>query len=208
MRPDLRSDGSSWWRAACLAGLLAVSAQLAGCGASGPPFHLQSIKGLLPPLEFAMTDQDGAAVSAENYRGDVVLLYFGYTSCPDVCPTTLAHLAQALRQLGTEAQRVRVLFVTVDPARDVPSVLKPYLSYFGTQFVGLRGTDAALDRLTKRYRVAYHREPADRYGSYSVDHSSAVFVFDATGRARLLATAGDRANDIAADLKRLLAAAG
>ena len=184
---------------------IALALSLAGCGSPEPPFALQNVSGLLPRLKFSLTDQDNRPVTAQDYRGKVVLLYFGYTHCPDACPTTLATLAQSLRELGPAAARTRVLFVSVDPARDTPEVLKRYVGFFGTEFVGLRGDDDALTALSKRYRVAYHREAPDRNGYYAVDHSSAVFIFDATGRARLLARETDGAASNAKDLKRLTA---
>jgi len=182
-----------------------VIVSLAACTRTEPPFLLQNITGLMPALQFRLTDQDNRAVSAENFRGQVVLLYFGYTQCPDACPATLATLHQALSTLGSSAAGVRVLFVSVDPQRDTAAVLKRYVGYFGPQVVGLRGDDRTLNALTRRYRVAYHREKPDAHGYYSVDHSSAVFVFDRTGEARLLAGSSSGARTIASDLKRLLA---
>jgi protein SCO1/2 len=176
---------------------------LTGCS-NGPPYHLQSIKGLMPRLEFRLTDDDGQPVSAERYRGKLVLLYFGYTHCPDVCPTTLASLGNALGRLGPDASQVKVLFVTVDPTRDTAAVLKRYMSYFGPQFIGLRGDDEALRPLIRRYRVAYHRDEPDQNGNYAVEHSSIVFVFDAQGRARLLARDSDPPEAVAQDLRRLI----
>lgn len=158
----------------------------------------------MPRLEFTLRDQAGRVVSAENLRGRVVLLYFGYTQCPDACPTTLAMLGHALRTLGPGAASVRVLFVSVDPQRDTLAVLKRYVANFGPQFIGLRGDDAALNALTHRYRVAYHREEPDAQGYYAVDHSSAVFVFDQKGQARLLAGARTGSKAIATDLRRLI----
>ncbi len=182
---------------------LAAALGLLACSSGGPQFALQNVGGLLPRLKFALTDQDGRAVTAENFRGKTVLLYFGYTHCPDACPTTLTTLSEALRRLGPEASRVRVLFVTVDPARDTLPVMKRYVGAFGPQFVGLRGDDDALTALSKRYRVAYHREPPDRNGYYAVDHSSAIFIFDASGEARLLAGESDNPRTIAMDLQKL-----
>jgi protein SCO1/2 len=180
-----------------LAGLAACSKQ--------EPWALNDITGLMPPLEFSLSDQNGQAVNAATYRGRLTVLYFGYTHCPDVCPTTLATLSQAIRNLGADADKVRVLFVTVDPARDTPAVLKRYVNAFGPAFVGLRGDDAALEALTRRYRVAYSREKPDARGNYDVTHSSALFIFDANGKARLLATGSDKAAPITQDLRRLLA---
>lgn len=181
----------------------ATGLMLAACGTREPPFALQSVRGLLPQLQFNLTDQDNRAVTAADYRGKIVLLYFGYTNCPDACPTTLTTLADVMRRLGPSASKMRVLFVSVDPQRDTASVLKRYVAFFGPQFVGLRGDDGELTELSKRYRIAYHREPPDHNGYYAVDHSSAIFIFDASGRARLLAQEGEGAQTIAQDLQRL-----
>jgi protein SCO1 len=177
---------------------------LSACGTREPPFALPSVAGLLPRLQFALIDHNDRPVTAEDYRGKVVLLYFGYTNCPDACPTTLTTLAAVMRRLGPQAANVRVLFVSVDPQRDTSAVLKRYVGFFGPQFVGLRGDDSEITALTKRYRVAYHHDPPDRNGYYAVDHSSAIFIFDTTGRARLLAREGDNAPKIAQDVRRLV----
>lgn len=187
-----------------LASALVLTGTLAGCVGSDPHYTLKSIRGLVSPLEFQMTDQDGQPVTAADYRHDLVLLYFGYTECPDQCPTTLATLANALLKLGPQASRVRVLFVTVDPSRDTAGVLKRYVSNFGPEFVGLRPDQDELTALSKRYRVAYHYEKPDKYGNYEVDHSSAVFIFDGGGRARLLALSDNTSQQVASDLHRLL----
>jgi protein SCO1/2 len=178
---------------------------MAGCGHRQPHFALHDISGLMPPLKFDLTDQDRKPVTAADYRGNLVLLYFGYTSCPDACPTTLAKLANTMHALGGEADQVRILFVSVDPKRDTTSVLKRYVSYFGPQFIGLRSaSDGPLDALTKRYRVAYHREPPDRSGGYSVDHSSAIFIFDRNGKPRVLADGTETVPTVIHDLRQLL----
>jgi protein SCO1/2 len=151
---------------------------------------------------------DGKAVTAADYRGKVTMLYFGYTYCPDACPTTLSNAMKVLRRLGSSAKAVRVLFVTVDPGRDTLSVLKRYAAAFGPEVDGLRGTDDALAGLARRYRVASSVDPHAPDGSYQVDHSSAVYIFDRQGKPRLLATSLDTASpDIdgtAADLRQLL----
>jgi protein SCO1 len=188
-----------------LAGALLLTALLSACASHDSSYTLKDISGLVSPLEFQLTDQDGRPVTAADYRHDLVLLYFGYTQCPDECPTTLTTLANALRTLGPQAGQVRVLFVSVDPGRDTTQVLKRYVSNFGPEFVGLRGDQAQLTDLSKRYRIAYHYEKPDKYGNYEVDHSNAVFVFDGDGRARLLAQSDNTAQQIASDLHRLLA---
>lgn len=200
----------SWFGKALRPLLAALSLTLFGiltaCGSHQEPFNLSNIGGLMPDLEFQMSDTAGREVAARDYRGRVVMLYFGYTSCPDACPTTLATLSQAIAQLGVTGSRVRVLFVTVDPKRDTVAVLRRYVSAFGPQFTGLRGDAASLAHLARRYRVAYSLEAPNADGDYTVDHSSAVFIFDARGHARLLARAGDRPKEIAADLRRIIAA--
>ena len=184
---------------------LILTALLAACAGSDPHYALKNISGLVSPLEFQLTNQDGQPVTAADYRHDIVLLYFGYTACPDECPTTLTTLANALHTLGPQASQVRVLFVSVDPRRDTAEVLKRYVSNFGPQFVGLRPDQEELTALSKRYRIAYHYEKPDKDGNYEVDHSSAVFVFDRDGRARLLALSDNTAQQVASDLHRLLA---
>lgn len=186
-----------------LAAFAVAALALAGC-THQVHYALTDVSGLLPPLQFQLTDDNGAPVSAQSYRGDVVLLYFGYTNCPDECPTTLATLARVLHGLGPSASRVRVLFVSVDPQRDSAAVLKRYAAYFAPQVIGLRGPDSALNSLTHRYRVAFHRDKPDAYGNYAVEHSSAVFIFDEHGRARLLADSTKGAAAIGSDLRKLL----
>lgn len=181
--------------------LLAV----AGCGgAEKPQWALKDISGLMPRLEFTLSSQDGRAVNAGDFRGKVTMLFFGYTHCPDVCPTTLGMLSQALADLGTRADAVRVLFVTVDPQRDTLAVLRQYTALFGPQFVGLRGSDDQLEALAKRFRVGYSRGEPDANGSYPVTHSSAVFIFDREGEARLLGRGSDSAEAVAHDLERMV----
>jgi protein SCO1/2 len=143
--------------------------------------------GTLPALSFTMMRaSDGKVVRAADYRGKIVLLYFGYTFCPDVCPTTLLNLTLMLKKLGPLADRIRVLFVTVDPGRDTLEVLKQYAGAFAAQTVGLRGTPDELAALAKRSRVAYSVEPATKDHPYTVSHSSAVYVFDRNGDIKLL----------------------
>jgi len=125
-------------------------------------------------------------VTAVDFHGKIVFLYFGYTQCPDFCPTTLTNLANVLQDLGTHANDVRVLFVTIDPNRDSLAVLKQYAAAFAPQVVGLRGTPDELAALARRYRVAYSVTPAQNGHPYEVTHSSIVYVFDQSGNARLL----------------------
>ena len=183
--------------------LLVLALLLASCG-GGEGWHLKNITGVVPDLEFRLSDDSGREVSAADYRGQAVMLFFGYTSCPDVCPTTLAKLAAAMRQMGETARHVRVLFVSVDPKRDTLEVLRQYVHAFGPSIIGLRGSQAELQTLARRYRITYSYGKPDANGDYEVTHSSAVFVFDAQGKARLMVLPGDGAKIIAEDLKRLV----
>ena len=141
----------------------------------------------MPPLSFSMVRaNDGVSVNAASYRGKITLLYFGYTHCPDECPTTLANLAVALKNLGPDANDVRVLFVTVDPARDSVPVLKKYVNAFAPQIDGLRGSSNAITALARRYRVLYSVMPPEPGRTYNVTHPDALFMFDKSGRARLI----------------------
>lgn len=168
---------------------LAVIAGVSGCKDKSP-FHATDLTGSsIPDLKFTMTRAtDGKVVTAADYKGKVVLLYFGYTYCPDVCPLTLANTVQVLQKLGDDAQKVRVLFVTVDPDRDTLPVLKDYTSAFSPQVDGLRGTPDQIAALAKRYRVAYSVKKSKTPSDYVVTHSSAIYAFAPDGKVRLLIT--------------------
>ena len=154
---------------------------------------------------FSLPDTNGQVRTVADYRGKIVVLVFGYTHCPDVCPETMARLMQVLAKLGPDAKQVRILFITVDPARDTPKALHDYVGAFDAEHArGLTGTDSQIEALAKRYRVAYQMEKRDPSGNYDVTHSSAVYVFDAEGRARLLATDSDTPDQIAQDLRRII----
>ncbi len=188
---------------------LAVLAPIAPARAS--PWHNINVAGSVPPLAFHLTDAaTGKMVTAAAFRGKLVLLYLGYTHCPDVCPLTLHNIAVILHDLGKRAAEVRVLFVSVDPDRDTLPVLRDYVALFGPDFVGLRPDANALARLARRYRLAYSVQPKTATHPYEVTHSAAVFVFDRNGDARLLvpslAQAHPDLSGTAADLERLLAA--
>lgn len=187
----------------CLGAAMIACAMLSAC-TSQQSWQTHDISGLMPDLAFALADDQGRSVSAQDYRGKVTLMFFGFTHCEDVCPTTLAELAQALRMTDNGRDDVRVLFVTVDPARDSSAVMHEYVQTFGPQFVGLRGDQGSLDALTRRYRVSYTLGKPDARGDYDVTHSSAVFVFDREGRARLLFTSKDKPAAISQDLQRII----
>lgn len=153
---------------------------------------------------FSLIDQYGHTRSDKDFAGRYMLVYFGYTNCPDICPTTLANLSQTLTRLGPDAKKVRVLFVTVDPDRDTPAVLKAYVNAFSPEMDGLRGTKNAIAALARRYRVAYSVKKPTKTHPYEVMHSAAVFFFDETGKARLVTLTTDDTAAVAADIERLL----
>jgi protein SCO1 len=197
------------WRRAALGAAGLTLALLGGCGAAAK-WHAVDVSGSLPPLSFSLTrSEDGKRVTEADYRGKVVLLYFGYTQCPDECPTTLANATAILTRLGAAAHAVRLLFVTVDPNRDTAPVLSAYVGNFAPEIEGLRGTPDELAVLARRCRVLYSVTPATRDHPYEVTHSAGVYVFDRRGDARLIVPSLDTvAPDIAgttADLRRLIA---
>jgi protein SCO1/2 len=183
--------------------VLALALLVASCAPPRGP--VTDITGVMPALEFAMTRaNDGKPVRAADYRGKIVILYFGYTHCPDECPTTLANLASVLTRLGAKASDVRVLFVSVDPDRDTLPVLKTYVQVFAPEIDGLRGSADATAMLARRYRVTYQVTPAGPDHPYDVMHSDSIFFFDAKGRARLVATSVNHTDVIEADIQKLM----
>lgn len=180
-----------------------ASLWLVGCGDQA--WQTKGISKLMPPLAFELVDENGNEVNAERFGGKSTLLYFGFTHCPDVCPTTLARLDAAIQRMD-EADRddIQVLFVSVDPRRDTPETLRTYTDAFGPQYIGLTGDKAALDKLTRRYRVTYGYGKEDSNGNYDVSHSSAVFAFNHQGEARLLIRDSDPMDAVVADLERLV----
>ncbi|MGH8040827.1 MAG: SCO family protein [Rudaea sp.] len=186
-------------------GLIATTVlSLTGCSHSNAQWQLANVSGHLPDLQFSLTDDNGKAVTAADFAGKINLLYFGYTHCPDVCPLTLTHLHMVMQHLGAQATGVHVLFVSVDPARDTPTLLHQYVNAFDPRLTGLSGTPDQIQALAKRYRVAFNREAVKPDGSYDVSHSSGIYIFDASGRARLLATSADSVDTIVHDLRLLL----
>ena len=162
---------------------------LAACSRGEVQPGLTDINGIMPSLSFHLARaNDGTAVTPDSYRGKVVALYFGYTHCPDECPTTLASFAKVLHDLQGRASNVRVLFVTVDPARDTSPVLKAYVHSFAPEIDGLRGSDDQTAAMARRYRVLYRVTPPSAGKDAEVMHSDSVFFFDGDGRARFVST--------------------
>jgi len=170
------------------------------------PWNVRDISGLMPDLEFELTRAEGEqSVTEAAFDDKVKVMYFGFTSCPDMCPLTMARMSQALGQMDEEtADEVRILFVSVDPERDTPERLAKYVDSFGERFVGLRGEIPYLRDLTKRYRTTFGYGKPDDSGFYDVSHSNAAFIFDRNGEIRLLAREDDDIDAIAADLERLV----
>ncbi|HEX3663686.1 MAG TPA: SCO family protein [Rhizomicrobium sp.] len=190
-------------RFSSIAALVVILIFTTGCG---PATHADAtdIAGVMPPLAFSMLRvNDAARVSAHDYRGKTVFLYFGYTHCPDECPTTLANIAAALRQLGPAADDVRVLFVTVDPARDTAPVLRNYVHAFAPQIDGLRGNENAVAMLARRYRILYKITPASPGQAYEVMHSDSLFLFDGAGKPKYVLTSTRNPAALAARIRNL-----
>jgi protein SCO1/2 len=162
------------------------------------------VTGMMPDLEFTLTGPDGEQVDAKSLQGKPVLVFFGFTSCPDVCPTTLTQLSVARKKLGAQADDVQILLVSVDPDRDTPEVMKQYTASFGPWLLGLTGPEKDLEALRKAYGVYAAMESSDEKGAYNVMHSAAVFGFDAKGRARLLISDVTDSEAVVSDLKNLI----
>jgi protein SCO1 len=176
---------------------------VSGCGPSGPAFKNTDITGADYGKDFALTDPAGKLRTLIDFRGKVVVVFFGYTRCPDVCPTTLAELKAVKDQLGDDGKRVQVLFVTVDPARDTPQVLASYVPAFDPDFLGLYGDAAATAKVAKDFKVFYQKVPGKTPDAYTMDHTAASYVFDPQGRLRLFVREGNPAN-LVADIRTLL----
>ncbi|MBN8490690.1 MAG: SCO family protein [Burkholderiales bacterium] len=191
-----------------LVGLLSLGL-LAGCdrlpGASQKPsFKAVDITGAEYARQLSLPDADGKPRTLADFKGKVTLVFFGYTQCPDVCPTTLAELAAVKRDLGKDGERLQGVFVSVDPQRDTPEILKAYMASFDPGFVALRGTPEQIKDTAKEFKVFYAQVPGKTEGSYTVDHTAGTYVFDASGKVRLFVRYGSGAEALRHDLKLLL----
>ena len=182
--------------------LVASVLTLLGCGSSHH-WNARDITGLMPPLEFSLRGLHGS-VTANNFRGSNVLLFFGYTSCPDYCPTTLSKLHQAINALpAADRIKFKVVFISVDPKRDNLPLLDSYTAAFGPEIIGLTGNVDALRELTKRYRTTFSYSTPDAHGNYEVSHGVAVYAFDREGTARLMILDTEPAPQVTEDLATL-----
>lgn len=167
-------------------------------------WNASDVSGGMPELEFALIGPDGETVEASSLQGKPLLLFFGFTNCPDVCPTTLARLAVLMKKLGSQADDIQVVFVSVDPDRDTSEVMKRYTASFGPWLLGLTGPEQDLTRLREAYGVYAAMESSDSKGTYNVMHSAVIFAFDANGQARLLISDLDNSEAVVSDLKQLI----
>lgn len=181
-----------------------ASIVLTACGAGAPKFDASDVTGSSFGHDFSLEDPDGKRRTLADFRGKAVVVFFGYTQCPDVCPATLATLAEAMKRLGADADRVQVLFVTVDPERDTPELLKQYVPAFDPRFLGLRGDADATARTAKEFRIIYQKVPGATPGTYTMDHSAGSYVFDPQGRLRLFVSNGQGPDVYTHDLRELL----
>lgn len=189
---------SLWALAAASAGVLT------GCGESKPQFKAIDLTGADYARDFQLTDQNGQQRSLKDFRGRLVVLFFGYTQCPDVCPTTLAELAEAKKLLGADGDKVQGLFVSLDPERDTPEVLKAYMANFDPGFLALRPTPDQLAALSKEFKIYYKKVDGKTPTSYTIDHSAASYVYDTQGRLRLYTRYGTGPQALASDMQLLL----
>jgi protein SCO1 len=187
--------------------IFALALLLAGCDKlPGQPqsFKNTDLTGLDYAKDFALTDHTGKPRTLADFKGKVVVVFFGFTHCPDVCPTTLAEMAGVMKALGPQADDVQVLMVTVDPERDTQQLLAEYVPAFDKRFIGLRGTPEQTAAVAKEFKVFYAKVPGKEPGSYTMDHTAASYVFDRNGKVRLFVRYGQGVEPLVHDIKQLL----
>ena len=184
--------------------LTGATALLAACSEKKPSFSSIDLTGADYARDFALTDHNGQPRSLKDFAGKVVVMFFGYTQCPDVCPTSMAELAEIKKLLGTDGERLQGLFVTVDPQRDTSEVLKAYMANFDPSFLALYTTPDKLEAIAKDYKVYYKKVDGKTPTSYTMDHSAGSYVYDTQGKLRLYTRYGTGAAPLAADIKLLL----
>ncbi len=188
--------------------LVSFAVLLAGCDASKDAFQSTDITGANFGRDFHLTDHNGRPRSLADFKGKVVVLFFGYTHCPDVCPTTLAEFALAMKELGEDARKVQMLFVTVDPERDTRELLAQYVPSFNPGFLGLYGDAQATAAAAKEFKIVYQKVAGSRPGEYTMDHSAGTYVFDLSGKLRLFVSYGQGVKVLLHDIRILLKQAG
>ena len=185
------------------AGALAIS----GCERAAPPHHFNAIDltGAKYAQGFNLPDYDGKPRTLADFKGKVAVVFFGYTQCPDACPTTMAELAGILKTLGPDASRIQVVFISVDPSRDSPALLKNYVTNFRPDFLALRGDEAQTRAIIKDFKLIVEKVPGKTPDSYTIDHTAGTYIFDPQGRVRLFASQSLDPALLTDDLKALLA---
>ena len=192
-------------KAAASAVLLSGSALLlSACSPDKPPFQSVDLTGADYAKGFTLPDHNGRQRSLQDFAGKVVVVFFGFTQCPDVCPTSMAELAQVKKLLGADAARLQAIFITVDPERDTPELLKAYMANFDPEFLALRPTPEQLAAVAKDFKVYYKKVDGKTPGSYTMDHSAGLYMFDTKGRIRLYSRYGAGAEVLASDIRLLL----
>lgn len=188
-----------------LAAALTAALAGAGCDKARPvSFANTDITGAEYATHLELPDADGKPRTLADWKGKVVAVFFGYAQCPDVCPTTLAELAAVRKAMGADGERVQVVFVTVDPERDTPEILKAYVGNFGGDVVALRGTPEQVKQVARDFKVYYAKVPGKTEGSYTIDHTAGTFIFDPQGRVRLFARFDAPQESLQKDLKALM----
>ncbi len=177
---------------------------MSGCTDAKPKFTSIDITGADYAKDFALADHNGQMRSIKDFAGKVVVIFFGFTQCPDVCPTSMAELAEIKKLLGADGERLQGLFVSLDPERDTPEVLKAYMANFDPSFLALRPEPDKLPQVAKDFKIFYKKVDGKTAGSYTLDHSAGSYVFDPQGRVRLYSRYGTGAPALAADLQLLL----
>ncbi|MEP7302356.1 MAG: SCO family protein [Caldimonas sp.] len=193
--------------AGALSALALAACDRVGFGPKAAVFHSTDITGAEFARHLALPDADGRPRTLADWKGKVTVVFFGYTQCPDVCPTTMAELAQIRTLLGADADKLQTVFVTIDPERDTAEILKGYVANFGPGVVALRGDAEQTAAAAKEFKVFYAKVPGKSPGSYTMDHSAASFVFDPAGRVRLFVPYGSDPKVLAEDIRQLLATA-
>jgi protein SCO1/2 len=181
-----------------------AAAALSACSPDKPQFKSIDITGADYANGFSLTDHNGVHRSLQDFKGKVVIVFFGFTQCPDVCPTALAELAELKRKLGSQGDRLQGIFITVDPERDTEEVLKAYMANFDPSFIALRPTMAQLPEVAKAFKIYYKKSEGKTAGSYTMDHSAGSYVFDPEGRVRLYMRYGSGVDALASDIALLL----
>ncbi|GAA0517112.1 SCO family protein [Pigmentiphaga daeguensis] len=186
------------------AGAAAVAAAMLAACQKKPSFNSTDVSGSDLGTDLSLTDFNGQPRTLQDFKGKVLVVFFGFVQCPDVCPTTLAEFVQVKNSLGKDGDKVQIAFVTVDPERDTPEILRAYVTQFDPSFLGLRGDADATARVAKSFKVFYAKVPGKEPGSYTMDHTAGVYIYDPDGHLRLFARHNAGVDALASDIRQLL----